>query len=377
VFTPTGRLLASWNGTGIPGGRVNPRGIAAAHGRVYVADGRRVVVFTPSGAYVSQWGSSGTGPGQFGDARRIARDARGNVYVFDASPARIEKFDSNGKFITQFGISNPNGKPSPSDVYGATGLAVSPSGFLYVAGFYSFRIQKFTLGGQLVAMYQCGTADTGGLTCRPNDIAFDPAGNTYVIDYNQRILKFSESGAAPVLGKAVDIGPVSGTVLVKKPGQPGFQRLSGAEQIPVGSTVDATNGRVRLTSATNVHGATQAADFYEGEFVVSQRRGQALTTLKLTGGDFRSCPRHATDLPPVARTARRHPRRHLWGSGHGSFTSSGNSASASVRGTIWLTEDDCEGTLIRVKRGTVTVRDLVRHKTIIVHAPHSYFAARA
>jgi hypothetical protein len=66
----------------------------------------------------------------------------------------------------------------------------------------------------------------------------------------------------------------------------------------------------------------------------------------------------------------------LWGSGGGSFRTSGNSASATVRGTIWLTEDDCEGTLIRVKRGTVTVKDLVRHKTIIVRAPHSYFAAR-
>ena len=182
---------------------------------------------------------------------------------------------------------------------------------------------------------------------------------------------------APVLGKSVDVKPVSGTVLIRLPGglgRSGFVPLSGARQIPVGSTVDTTRGRVRLTSAANIHGATQTADFYQGAFVVRQRRGKAMTTLKLTGGDFASCGRHAGDLP-VAHVARHHPRRHLWGSGSGSYSTTGNNASATVRGTIWLTEDDCEGTLIRVQRGTVTVKDLVRHKTIIVRAPHSYFAA--
>jgi hypothetical protein len=133
---------------------------------------------------------------------------------------------------------------------------------------------------------------------------------------------------------------------------------------------------VTLVSARTTKGGTQTASFYEGAFVVGQRRGQAMTTLMLAGGNFRTCGRRAGDLGPVASLARRRPRRHLWGSGSGSFSTSGNSASATVRGTIWLTEDDCEGTLIRVKRGTVTVRDLVRHKTITVRAPHSYFAAR-
>jgi hypothetical protein len=41
-----------------------------------------------------------------------------------------------------------------------------------------------------------------------------------------------------------------------------------------------------------------------------------------------------------------------------------------------VTEDYCDGTLIRVRRGTVSVRDLVRRQTIIVHAGRSYFAKR-
>jgi hypothetical protein len=178
----------------------------------------------------------------------------------------------------------------------------------------------------------------------------------------------------PQSGRAVNVTPVSGIVLVKLPGHKTFTRLTAGEQIPVGSTVDVTNGRITLVSARTLGGGIQLADFYGGKFVIGQRRGQALTTLKLMGGNFRTCGRHAGDLGPVAQLARRRPRRHLWGSGSGSFSTSGNSAAGTVRGTIWLTEDDCEGTLIRVQRGTVTVRDFVRKKTIIVHAPHSYFA---
>jgi hypothetical protein len=182
---------------------------------------------------------------------------------------------------------------------------------------------------------------------------------------------------APKNGRAVDVFPVSGTVLVRLAGQKRFTRLTGGEQIPVGAAVDTTNGRVTLVSAKSVNGGRQAADFYGGVFVIGQRRGRALTTLRLTGGNFATCARRASDLRgPVAQIARHHRRRHVWGSGHGSYSTSGNSASGTVRGTIWLTEDDCEGTLIQVQRGVVTVRDLVRHKTIIVHAPHSYFAAR-
>jgi hypothetical protein len=64
----------------------------------------------------------------------------------------------------------------------------------------------------------------------------------------------------------------------------------------------------------------------------------------------------------------------LWGSGKGRFRTKGRYSSATVRGTIWLTADRCDGTLTIVKRGTVSVRDLRRHKTVKVKAGHSYLA---
>ena len=64
----------------------------------------------------------------------------------------------------------------------------------------------------------------------------------------------------------------------------------------------------------------------------------------------------------------------LWGSGKGKFRTDGKYSSATVRGTIWLVQDRCEGTLTKVTRGTVQVRDLKRKKTITVKAGHSYLA---
>ena len=67
----------------------------------------------------------------------------------------------------------------------------------------------------------------------------------------------------------------------------------------------------------------------------------------------------------------------LWGSGKGKFRTSGKYSSATVRGTIWLTQDECDGTLTRVKRGVVQVRDFKRNKTVTVKAGHSYLARAA
>ena len=84
----------------------------------------------------------------------------------------------------------------------------------------------------------------------------------------------------------------------------------------------------------------------------------------------------------VAHTARaaskrasgKHVVRKLWAEGHGNFTTGGNYASASVRGTRWLTEDLCEGTLIHVATDRVAVTNRVTHRHVIVKAPHSYLA---
>lgn len=74
-------------------------------GNIFVADGHgnsRVAKFDRNGRFVKSWGSFGTAPGQFNTVHSIATDAQGNVYVADRGNRRIQVFDNNGTFKTQF-----------------------------------------------------------------------------------------------------------------------------------------------------------------------------------------------------------------------------------------------------------------------------------
>jgi hypothetical protein len=175
-----------------------------------------------------------------------------------------------------------------------------------------------------------------------------------------------------VLGESVVAGAVGGgTVKVKgKDGK--FHILGANETIPLGSTIDATKGRVRLTSAAGKNGQVQTADFYQGAFVITQTGGKKpITQLALVGK--LSC---AAKSGKASAAARKKKVRRLWGDGHGRFRTKGRRAAATVRGTKWLTEDRCDRTKITVKRGTVVVRDFVKKKNVVVKKGHSYVARK-
>jgi hypothetical protein len=199
----------------------------------------------------------------------------------------------------------------------------------------------------------------------------------------------------PVPGKSVNVQVVSGQVLIKPPGSgraratgpaKGFAPLTGPRQIPVGSQLDTSKGRVALTSAADTGGAkTQTSDFYQGIFAVKQsvpkkkpKKPTALTTDLVLKGEI---PRSQCAPLKGARSAAANKKKgpkavlgKLWGSGKGKFRTNGKYSAATVRGTIWLVQDRCEGTLTKVTRGTVQVRDFKRKKTVTVKAGHSYLA---
>jgi hypothetical protein len=170
--------------------------------------------------------------------------------------------------------------------------------------------------------------------------------------------------AVPVFHKTVVVKVVSGKVRVRAPGAKGFVDLTGSDDIALGSTVDTAAGVVELTSVPKAGGAPQAARFYEGVFKVTQ--AGSITQLALAE-PLASC----RGARAAAATKK---KRHLWGDGKGSFRTKGKYSSATVRGTKWLVQDSCSGTLTRVVRGTVTVRDDVKHKTVVVRAGKSYLA---
>ncbi|HEX2015667.1 MAG TPA: beta-propeller fold lactonase family protein [Solirubrobacteraceae bacterium] len=178
----------------------------------------------------------------------------------------------------------------------------------------------------------------------------------------------------PQPGRSANLAPAGGTVLIRGPGSSRFVSLREARQVLVGTVVDTTRGRVSLCSAADRSAHSQCSDFYGGVFRFSQTQ-PPLTDLTLVG-DLSGCHRVARRAGVHAARARRrgHTERHLWGNGHGHFRTRGNYASATVRSTIWLVQDRCDRTLVRVRRGVVGVRDQVRRRNVSLPAGHSYTA---
>jgi DNA-binding beta-propeller fold protein YncE len=124
-----------------------------AAGNIYVADGygnSRIAKYEPGGKYIKSWGSRGSGPGQFNVVHGIAIDKGGNVYVADEGNKRIQVFDGNGTFKTQFG-----------NVGTPTAICITPGArqYLYVAhtgdpdGMEDAAIYKVDLDGTVVGRF--------------------------------------------------------------------------------------------------------------------------------------------------------------------------------------------------------------------------------
>lgn len=176
-----------------------------------------------------------------------------------------------------------------------------------------------------------------------------------------------------------------GKVLVQTTPGGRFRRLRKTERIPIGSVLETTKGSVLLTTAANGK-ATQSGRFWGGRFRLGQSRTSPLTTLTLVGK--RACPaRRAsrgeprTASPPATTRAKaRKPGRakakrgnRVWGDASGLFETKGDLANASSKGTRWLLEEWCDGTVVRVARGRISVRDKVRRQTFPLKADRTVF----
>jgi DNA-binding beta-propeller fold protein YncE len=194
-FSGNGTYLTQWgsNGTG-PGQFESPFGAAVdSSNNVYVVDdgNNRVEKFDSNGNYLTQWGSAGSGNGQLEYPHGIAVDTSNNVYVADSYNNRVEKFGSNGNYLTQWGSAGSgNGQFNYS-----WGIAVDSSNNVYVSDDGNSRIEKFDSNGNYLT--QWGSAGGGnGQFESPLGVAVDSSNNIYVIDYgsNNRVEKFESNG---------------------------------------------------------------------------------------------------------------------------------------------------------------------------------------
>jgi hypothetical protein len=178
---------------------------------------------------------------------------------------------------------------------------------------------------------------------------------------------------APMLGHSVVAEAATGVVLVRKQGSDEFVPVDDAAKVPVDSTFDATNGTV-LIEAARAGGDSNTGAFHGGVFKVHQsQHGKGITRLALRGGDFSGCADGANAR--AFRSGGKKAVRKLWGKDHGGrFKTSGRGSVATVRGTVWYTEDRCDGTLTKVRKGAVMVRERGTGRHKLLHRGESFFA---
>jgi hypothetical protein len=158
-------------------------------GEIYVSDGygnARIHKFTPDGKLIKSWGAPGTDPGQFNIVHNIVADADGWVYVADRENHRVQVFDGNGKYETQWNnLHRPcalcccGGGRNPTFVIGELGPAMPVNRKVPNLG---PRLSIVDAKGKRIA--RLGGEDGPGLASgkflAPHGIALDSRGDMYV-----------------------------------------------------------------------------------------------------------------------------------------------------------------------------------------------------
>jgi len=190
----------------------HPRGIAVdSKNYIYVADtnNHRIQRFNSDGKFITKWGKFGDANGEFSNPSGIAVDSKDYIYV--AGGYRIQRFTASGTFLTKWG----SGGFFEGEFNNPLGIAVDSKDYIYVADANNHRIQKFNPNGDFIAMWGFGvkageppafqicynnckagiSGSSDGQFNYPWRIAVDSKDYIYVADTsNQRIQRFTSSG---------------------------------------------------------------------------------------------------------------------------------------------------------------------------------------
>jgi len=191
VYSPAGKLLRQFGTYGTGDGQfIYPTDVAFARdgsGRLFVSEyggNDRVCIYTAGGKFLGSFGSSGSGAGQFSRPSAVRVDAgRKCLYVADACNHRIAVYDLHGRLRRYLGAigSEPGRLRYPYD------LALRPRGDLVVCEYGNNRIQVLSPEGESLGVYG-GPGRQLGRLAYPWGVAIGPDGHAYVVDAgNNRI----------------------------------------------------------------------------------------------------------------------------------------------------------------------------------------------
>ncbi|BAU53196.1 NHL repeat-containing protein [Mucilaginibacter gotjawali] len=236
----------SGNGIGTASSFFGPLGVAVdAHDNIYVADaGNNLIRLIGQGGQVSTFaGTLNTGTSTnlspFNNPSGVALDGSGNVFVANYLNSTIMKITPSGVVSTYAGVDTlkgaNNGPAALATFYYPNSVAADAAGNIYVSDGVNNLIRKITPDGTvstLAGSGLAGSADSTGTKASfnyPAGLAVDAAGNVYVADSNNNLIrKITPAGVVSTVAGSGLQGATNGTavarknrkLLVKKPMQP-------------------------------------------------------------------------------------------------------------------------------------------------------------
>ena len=199
-FNKAGNQIIEWGNFGTKNGEFNfyedmgtVCGIAIdSQDNIFVVDkgNYRIQKFDSDGNFLTSWGSKGLADGQFIRPIYAASDAQGHVFVTDDRNPIVQKFDNHGKFLLKWGsLGDKDGQFKH-----ATGIAADSEGSIYISDYENERVQKFDNDGLFLASWTTGVSGKSGT---PEAIAIDHSDRIYITDSDlNQVVVFDKTGTS-------------------------------------------------------------------------------------------------------------------------------------------------------------------------------------
>jgi YD repeat-containing protein len=161
-----------------------------SHGHLWVTEEKRVGEFSATGEKLGEFGTKGTGQGQFTEARGIAIDSHGNLWVTDTATDHVQEFNEKYEWIRTIGTLG-EGKGEFKE---PVGIAIDAQNNVWVADSGNNRIEEFNERGEFLRSVGSLGAGAGEFN-RPVRLTIASAGDIWVTDSrNNRVELFNENG---------------------------------------------------------------------------------------------------------------------------------------------------------------------------------------
>jgi len=197
-FDRSGKFLMEWGSEGSGDGQFDMSGdgyyrtgfvAVDTQGKVYVTENNRVQKFDNNGNFLTKWGTQGTGDGQFTRIQGIAIDRQNSVYLVDVDNNVVQKFNENGKFLIKWGEKGSG----EGQFMNPVAVAIDTQGNILVADGQTGQLQKFDSNGKFLSQVFLGAVD--GMVIGAAALAVGNEGQIYIGEYARgRVVVFDSSG---------------------------------------------------------------------------------------------------------------------------------------------------------------------------------------